>query len=137
MQRVGGIVSACAGTAGVLASLFTVFMGHLSSNGAMYIATGWRGFDYSCAVVVPAIIAAAISRRTWIPGVLIVAVSVVGLISVANSVPRNADDGGFLIKPCLIVALVGGVVALAGGFIPLAGRTTSAVPPPANPNAND
>lgn len=106
MRKAGGIIALIAGIFAVFAALVTGFVGGLGAafeaEGAnLVISLFWGGLFTSFAVIVLGAVAMNASGRA--PGVLLIAVALVGAII-----------GGTFVAICMVLALIGGILALFG-----------------------
>lgn len=106
MQKAGGIIALIAGIFRILAAGITLLAGGFSSavgaeEGATVIGLGWGGVFFPFLVIVFG--AVTMGAKNKIPGVLLLASSVLGVIF-----------GGTLVAIFMVLAAVGGIVALLG-----------------------
>ena len=106
MKKAGGIIALIAGIFGVLAAIFTLFVGGagaaFEAEGAdTIIGLGWGGVLFSFLTIVFGAIAMGAKGR--MPGILIVLSAGAGVIL-----------GGTMVAICMALALVGGLIAIFG-----------------------
>jgi hypothetical protein len=106
MKKAGGIISLVAGIFGVIAAVFTLFVGGvggaLEAEGAgTVVGPGWGGIAFSFLTIVLG--AVAMAARSVVPGVLLMVCAVAGAVL-----------GGTIVAIAMVLALVGGILATVG-----------------------
>jgi len=106
MKKAGGIIGLVAGVFGVIAAVFTLFVGGvcgaLEAEGAgTVIGLGWGGLAFSFLAIVFG--AVAIWTKSMVPGILLILCAVAGAIL-----------GGTIVAITMILALIGGILAVVG-----------------------
>lgn len=106
MKKAGGIVALIAGIFGVIAAGATLFVGGaasaLETEGAgTVVGLGWGGVVFSFLVIIFG--AVAMGAKGKLPGILLIASSVLGAIL-----------GGTLVAIFMVLSLVGGILTLVG-----------------------
>jgi hypothetical protein len=106
MQKAGGIIGLIAGIFGILAAVFTLFVGGMGSafkadGASMVVGLGWGGLLFSFLCIIFGAI--AMGSESKIPGALLTISAIVGAIL-----------GGTLVAVFMVLALVGGILATIG-----------------------
>jgi hypothetical protein len=106
MQKAGGIIGLVAGIFGVLAALFTLFVGGVSGafqaeGASTVIGLGWGGILFSFLALIFA--ALAMNTESKIPGILLTLCAIAGAIL-----------GGTAVAVFMVLVFIGGILAAIG-----------------------
>lgn len=112
MQKTGGIIAVIAGGYGEIASVLAMSLG----SGDMIVArAGWGGIV--CCFVTIVLGAIAVGCRSRVPGILLIAASLIGLVWIVGwlfvGATRGTMSGGAYIGISMIFSLLGGVLVTA------------------------
>jgi len=106
MQKAGGIIGLVAGIFGVLAAVFTLFVGGMGSafhahGASTVVGLGWGGILFSFLCIIFG--AVALGSPGKFPGALLTLCAIAGAIL-----------GGTFVAVFMVLALVGGILATIG-----------------------